>query len=42
MVQKVIDIARVYFNWVEPRPFRLAETFEGKIAKEHSSSTDNV
>lgn len=28
MVQKIIDIARVYFNWVEPRPFRLARKFE--------------
>lgn len=28
MVQKIVDIARVYFNWVEPRPFRLARKFE--------------
>jgi hypothetical protein len=40
MVQKIVDIARVYFNWVEPRPFRLAEKFEAKIAKEHSSNTE--
>ncbi len=38
MVQKIVDIARVYFNWVEPRPFRLAEKFEPKIAREHSSN----
>lgn len=28
MVQKIADIARVYFNWVEKRPFRLARNFE--------------
>lgn len=40
MVQKIVDIARVYFNWVEPRPFRVAERFQGKIAKEHDSTHD--
>jgi hypothetical protein len=40
MVQKVADIARVYFNWVEPRPFRVTRSFKGKLAKEHSSATE--
>lgn len=28
MVQKIVDIARVYFNWCEPRPFRLVRDFQ--------------
>lgn len=27
MIQKAVDIARVYFNWVEPRPFRISRRF---------------
>src|SRR3569833_693232 len=27
MIQKITDIARVYFNWVEPRPFRVSRRF---------------
>jgi hypothetical protein len=27
MIQKIVDIARVYFNWVEPRPFRISRRF---------------
>jgi len=27
MVQKMVDIARVYFNWCEARPFRLKRRF---------------
>jgi hypothetical protein len=42
MVQKIVDIARVYFNWVEPRPFRLSRKFEGKIAREHPSNHDKL
>jgi hypothetical protein len=28
MVQKMVDIARVYFNWCEGRPFRLVRKFK--------------
>jgi transposase-like protein len=28
MLQKIVDIARVYYNWVEPRPFRIERNFE--------------
>src|SRR5262245_140174 len=40
MVQKIVDISRVWFNWVEPRDFRISRRFKGKIAKDHSSSTE--
>lgn len=42
MVQKIVDIARVYFNWVDPRPFRLSRKFEGKVAKEHSNFNEKL
>jgi hypothetical protein len=29
MVQKIMDICRVYFNWCEARPFRLVRQYEG-------------
>jgi hypothetical protein len=38
MVQKIVDIARVYFNWVEPRPFRLARKFKGLLPTEFDTS----
>lgn len=38
MVQKVVDIAQIYFNWVEPRPFRLARDFVALEAKEFDTN----
>jgi transposase-like protein len=32
MIQKIVDISRVYFNWIEPRPFRLSRTFDPLVA----------
>lgn len=33
MLQKLIDITRVYYNWVEPRTFRLAKKFDNVEAQ---------
>lgn len=38
MVQKIVNIARIYFNWVEPRPFRLARTFNALMPTEFDSA----
>ena len=42
MVQKIVDIARVYFNWVEPRPFRLSRKFNGVLPTEFDSSHEEL
>lgn len=38
MVPKIVDIARVYFNWVEPRSFRLAGGFQARTPTEFDTS----
>lgn len=42
MVQKIVDIARVYFNWVEPRPFRVARKFESMDPMPSASSHERI
>lgn len=42
MVQKIVDIARVYFNWVEPKPFRLARKFKGLLPTEFDTSHQEI
>lgn len=42
MVQKIVDIARIYFNWVEPRPFRLARKFESVDPSPHAPGHDKI
>lgn len=42
MVQKIVDIARIYFNWVEPRPFRLSRKFKGLLPTEFDSSHEEL
>lgn len=42
MVQKIVDIARVYFNWCEPRPFRLVRDFQTLEQQRASSGHETI
>jgi hypothetical protein len=42
MVQKMVDIARVYFNWCEPRPFRLVRHFKTLAEEIADSSHEHI
>lgn len=41
MPQKLIDIFRVYYNWVEPRPFRIGNDYAPEET-EFSGTTANI
>jgi hypothetical protein len=42
MLQKIVDIARVYFNWVEPRPFRTGRKFESMDHQPNASGHERM
>jgi len=42
MIQKVVDISRVWFNWVEPRPFRIARKFDPLAAAVYDTSHQHM
>lgn len=42
MVQKMLDISRVWFNWCEARPFRLAKKFKALDPQPHDPWHDKI
>jgi len=42
MVQKIVDISRIYFNWVEKRPFRLSRKFKGLMPTEFDTGHEEM
>jgi transposase-like protein len=42
MIQKIVDISRVWFNWCEPRPFRIARKFDSLHAIMYDTSHSHL